>query len=322
MPYCIFRFKKHHVGAIAPMYRHNERTKQSYESNPDIDPARKQDNYHLIAPTQSYYMEIERLIKINGSRRRANSVLMVETIISVTPEYFDRLPAGEQKEFFQSVTDFMKQRIGEQNILSAIVHMDETSPHMHLCFCPITKDGRLCAKDILGNAKELARWQDDIFEHVQERWSELERGESARETGRKHIPTWLFKKAQKLDMEAERIVAALTDINAFNAGKKKDAALAIIAEWLPEAQRFTAQLGSVDSYISDVKREYKAAEAFIGAENRVLQEQVNELDNAYVRSQREVYELRESLRKQKKLLDRIPREVLEAVQEKKARKER
>ena len=285
MPYCIFRFKKHHVGAIAPMYRHNERTKHSYESNPDIDPSLKQDNYHLIAPKQSYHMEIKRLIKFNGSRRRANSVLMVETIISVTPEYFNRLPAGEQKEFFQSVTDFMKQRIGEQNILSAIVHMDETSPHMHLCFCPITKDVRLCAKDILGNAKALARWQYDIFEHAHERWPELERGEPARETGRKHIPTWLFKKAQKLDMEAERIVAALSDINAFNAGKKKEAALAIISEWLPEAQRFTAQLVSVGCYISVMKRDYMAAEAFISAENRVLQQQVNDLDNAYVRSQ-------------------------------------
>lgn len=322
MPYCIFRFKKHHVGAIAPMYRHNERTKQSYESNPEIDPTRKQDNYHLIAPKQSYYMEIERLIKLNGSRRRANSVLMVETIISVTPEYFDHLPAGEQKELFQSVTDFMKQRIGEQNILSAIVHMDETSPHMHLCFCPITKDGRLCAKDILGNAKDLARWQDDIFEHLHERWPELERGEPAHETGRKHIPTWLFKKAQKLDKEAERIVAALSDINAFNAGKKKEAALAIIAEWLPEAQRFTAQLGSVDSYVSDIKREYRAVEAFIGSENRYLQDKVNELDKAHVRSQHEVFELREALRKQRKLLDRIPKEIVNSLITEQKRRER
>ncbi|MEM5768455.1 MAG: MobV family relaxase [Bacillota bacterium] len=322
MPYCIFRFKKHHVGAIAPMYRHNERTKSSYESNPDIDPTRKQDNYYLIAPKQSYYMEIERLIKLNECRRRSNSVLMVETIISVTPEYFDRLPAGEQKEFFQSVTDFMKQRIGEQNILSAIVHMDETSPHMHLCFCPITKDGRLCAKDILGNAKALAKWQDDIFEHVHERWPEFERGEPARETGRKHIPTWLFKKAHKLDMEAERIVAALSDINAFNAGKKKEAALAIIAEWLPEARKFTAQIGSVDSYISDVKREYKAAEVFISAENLALKDKVDELDKAYVRSQREAYELRETLRKQKKLIDLIPKDVLDSLKQKPRLKEK
>ena len=58
------------------------------------------------------------------------------------------------------------------------------------------------------------------------------------------------------------------------------------------------------------------------SENRFLQDKVNELDNGYVRSQREVYALRETLRKQKKLLDRIPKDVLEAVQEKKARKER
>ncbi len=100
--------------------------------------------------------------------------------------------------------------------------------------------------------KALAKWQDDIFENVHERWPKLERGEPAYETGRKHIPTWLFKKAQKLDKEAERIMAALSDINAFNAGKKKEAALAIITKWLPEAQRFTAQLSSVDSYINDV----------------------------------------------------------------------
>lgn len=147
---------------------------------------------------------------------------------------------------------------------------------------------------------------------MHERWPELERGEPARETGRKHIPTWLFKKAQKLDKEAERIVAELSDINAFNAGKKKDAALAIIAEWLPEAQRFTAQLGNVESYVSDIKRQYKAVEDLIGSENRYLQDKVDELDKAHVQSQREVYELREALRKQKKLLDRIPREMLEA----------
>jgi|AGTN01.3.fsa_nt_gi Plasmid recombination enzyme. len=193
---------------------------------------------------------------------------------------------------------------------------------MHLCFCPITRDGRLCAKDILGNAKDLARWQDDIFEYLHERWPELERGESAYETGRKHIPTWLFKKAQKLDKETERIVAALSDINAFNAGKKKEAALAIIAEWLPEAQRFTAQLDSVDGYIHELKRGNKAAEDYMDAQNHILQEQVDKLDKSYVRSQHEVFELREALRKQKKLLDRVPKGVLEAIQVKEVRKER
>jgi len=322
MPYCIFRFKKHHIGSVAPMYRHNERTKQSYESNPDIDPARKQDNYHFITPKQSYYKEIQRLVKLNGCRQRSNSVMMVETIISVTPEYINSFSAEEQKELFQSVTDFMKQRIGEENILSAVVHMDETSPHMHLCFCPITKDGRLCAKDILGNAKDLARWQDDIFEHLHERWPELERGEPAHETGRKHIPTWLFKKAQKLDREVERIMGALSDINAFNAGKKKEAALEIISEWLPEAQRFTAQLGSVNDYINRLKRGNKTAEEYMDKRNRMLQEKVEALDRTYMQSQHEIFELREKLRKQKRLIERIPEDVLESVQIKKMRKER
>lgn len=78
----------------------------------------------------------------------------------------------------------------------------------------------------------------------------------------------------------------------------------------------TAQPDNAYANVSDVKREYKSAEAFIGADNRVLQEQVNELDMAYVRSQRYVFELSEALRKQKKLLDRISKEVLLSLETK------
>ena len=74
--------------------------------------------------------------------------------------------------------------------------------------------------------------------------------------------------------------------------------------------------------LSYYKGALHSAEAFKSTENRVLQEQVDELDKAYVRSQREVYQLRETFRKQKKLLDRIPKEVLDMVQWEKQRKER
>ena len=55
-------------------------------------------------------------------------------------------------------------------------------------------------------------------------------------TGRKHIPTWLFKLGGRLDKQYEEIVAALSDINAFNAGKKRDKALSLLSAWLPEAE--------------------------------------------------------------------------------------
>lgn len=69
-------------------------------------------------------------------------------------------------------------------------------------------------------------------------WNELERGQSSMITGRKHIPTWLFKLGGRLDKQYEEIVKALSDINAFNAGKKRDKALSLLSAWLPEAELF------------------------------------------------------------------------------------
>ena len=51
-------------------------------------------------------------------------------------------------------------------IISAVVHMDEKTPHMHLSFVPLTEDGRLCAKEIIGNKKKLTQWQDAFWEQI------------------------------------------------------------------------------------------------------------------------------------------------------------
>ena len=79
--------------------------------------------------------------------------------------------------------------------MSAVVHMDEKTPHLHLAFVPLTKDNRLCAKEIIGNRANLTKWQDDFHACMVEQYPDLERGESASKTGRKHIPTRLFKQA-------------------------------------------------------------------------------------------------------------------------------
>ncbi len=62
-----------------------------------------------------------------------------------SPEFMNQLPPEEQKAYFDG-SDFISERVGKQNILSAVVHMDERTPHMHLCFVPITPDNKLSAK--------------------------------------------------------------------------------------------------------------------------------------------------------------------------------
>ena len=244
MPYAILRFQKRKAGGVNAIERHNERKKEAYKSNPDIDLARVKENYHLIRPPSTYRKEINRLIDQAGCRVRRDSVVMVETLITASPKFLSALSPPEQREYFKLAFSFISGKIGQQNIISATVHMDEKTPHMHLSFCPITKDNKLSAKIILGNQAQLSRWQTDFHKHMSERWPELERGISSMITKRKHIPVWLFKQAQRLDKQFGEISTALDNINAFNAGKKRDKALKLLSDWIPEAERFTAQLNS------------------------------------------------------------------------------
>ena len=190
MPYAILRFQKRKAGGVAACERHNERKKEAYKSNPDIDMERSKNNYHLIAPPKyTYKKEINRMVAEAGCRTRKDSVMMVETLITASPEFMNSLPPKEQKAYFTMALDFISERVGEKNILSAVVHMDERTPHMHLCFVPITPDNKLSAKTILGNQKSLSEWQTAYHERMSSRWNQLERGQSSMETKRKHVPT-------------------------------------------------------------------------------------------------------------------------------------
>ena len=120
--------------------------------------------------------------------------------------------------------------------------MDEKTPHLHLTFVPLTKDNRLCAKEIIGNRANLTKWQDDFHAYMVEKYPDLERGESASKTGRKHIPTRIFKQAVSLSKQARAIEAALDGINPLNAGKKKEEALSMLKKWFPQMENFSGQL--------------------------------------------------------------------------------
>lgn len=127
------------------------------------------------------------------------------------------------------------------NIISAVVHMDEKTPHLHLCFVPLTRDGRLSAKEILGNKKSMIRWQDDFYACMAERWPNLERGTPAVETKRKHLTPQWYKKVTAMDAKLEQVEEALKSINVLNAGKKREEVIALIAQLLPDVESFQAE---------------------------------------------------------------------------------
>ena len=240
MAYAILRFAKHKGGASKALSAHHERTKDSYASNPDIDLSRTAQNFHLVTPQWSYEQEIKHRIQTAGCRVRKDSVKFVDTLVTVSPE-FAKAHEAEMPEYFRRAFDFLKERVGEENIISAVVHMDEKTPHMHLCFVPLTKDKRLSAKEILGNKKSMIHWQDDFYACMAERWPELERGTPAVETKRRHLTPQWYKKVTAMDAKLEQLEATLNNINVFNAGKKREEAVALLAQLLPEVESFQVE---------------------------------------------------------------------------------
>jgi len=235
------RFQKQKGGAGA-LEAHHERTKAKYASNPDIDTGRSKNNIHIIKPETSYKRESDSRIEAAGCKTRKDSVRFVDTLITASPDFFKGKKSAEIKAFFETAVEFLSRKIGRDNIFTAVVHMDERTPHMHLCFTPITQDGRLSAKDIIGNRVQLTKWQDDFFAHMVKKFPDLERGESASVTGRRHIPTRVFKQAVHLTKQAAQIQASLDSINPLNASKKRDEALALLQKFFPNMEKFETQV--------------------------------------------------------------------------------
>ena len=167
---------------ITNIEAHNERRKEKYASNPDIDLSRSKNNFHLIEPPQRYRAEAERQISAAGCRTRKDSVRLVEVLFTATPEFFQGKKQSEIRQYFEETLHFLEQYQAKETIISAVVHMDEKTAHMHLSFVPLTPDGRLSAKEIVGNKKKLSWWQDKFWEHMVKKYPDLERGESASQT--------------------------------------------------------------------------------------------------------------------------------------------
>lgn len=177
--------------------------------------------------------------------------------------------------------------------------MDEKTPHLHLTFVPLTKDNRLCAKEVIGNRASLTKWQDDFHAYMAEKYPDLERGESARTTGRKHIPTRLFKQAVSLTKQGKKIVQTLDSITVFNAGKQKEEALQLLRKWFPQMENFLGQLKKYQVTIDDLISQNQELEARAKAGENV------KIKNAMERAKQE-----SELRELHRLMERIPPELL------------
>lgn len=304
--YGILRFKKYKGPAISPIEAHNERTKEQYASNPDIDTSRSRYNLHLVQPQGRYREEADRMIAAAHCRVRKDSVRVVEALVTASPEFFKDKTNREIKAYFEYALEFLKSKQNTQTFISAVVHMDEKTPHLHLCFVPLTADGRLSAKEIIGNRKNLVKWQDEFWQHMVKQYPELERGESANQTGREHIPPRIFKEMTQLTKQKEQLDALLVGITPFN-GKSRAAEISkLLDSYIPNVSRMKDQLKKYNVAFTQTMTENKK----LRQTNKTLSASLDKAKEGSVLKRLEDAKLRKDYEAAVKTLESIPPEVI------------
>lgn len=198
--YAVVHMMKIKSGAVGGIQSHNNREHEP-KTNPDVDMSRSEDNYDLI-PCDNYKRSIkEKLSNLVESSRavRKDAVVVCNFIVTSDNETMDALGADRQREFFQDSVKWFSDRYGADRVLNATVHMDETTPHLHIGVMPITQDSRLSAKAIFTKT-EMKAIQTEFARDVGEKYG-LERGVEGSE--RTHLSEARFKEQKALEMANE-----------------------------------------------------------------------------------------------------------------------
>lgn len=167
--YAIMRCKKlSSLGSVAGSLKHCYRERETANADPDKT---AQNEHYLAACTDE---AMGRLRALLPEKRRKDAVLAVEYVMTASPEWWNTATPEQQGTFLQRSRQWLTDKYGEQNVITATVHRDETSPHLSAFVVPITADGRLSAKEFIGNKAKMSRDQTSFAEHVQDLG--LERG--------------------------------------------------------------------------------------------------------------------------------------------------
>jgi hypothetical protein len=198
--YAVVHMMKIKSGAVGGIQSHNNREHEP-KTNPDVDMSRSEDNYDLIS-CDNYKRSIkEKLSNLVESSRavRKDAVVVCNFIVTSDNETMNALGTDRQREFFQDSVKWFSDRYGADRVLNATVHMDETTPHLHIGVMPITQDGRLSAKAIFTKT-EMKAIQTEFARDVGEKYG-LERGIEGSE--RTHLSEARFKEQKALEMANE-----------------------------------------------------------------------------------------------------------------------
>ena len=309
MSYAIIRNTKYKRENLKGIFRHNERRNKNY-SNENIDKEKSYLNYSIKSPQYSYEKEFDRIREKYNLKGQIKTVsnIACEYIITSDHDYFEKIGEEETKRFFETAYKFVAEykNLGEQYILSAKVHMDEQTPHMHLIFLPVVhttdKKGnpidKLACSEFWKAKDSYRQLQDAFYKYMVENGFDLQRGLPKEETNRQHYSVEEYKKITNFKETKEVLknmklelpdVPNISDININRLSKKRDEKILeeiikpkddIIQNLYQDNMNLHRQLTRQSQMIEETEK-YQRERNLIIADNEELHNEVDKIKSEY-----------------------------------------
>lgn len=327
MSYAIVRNEKLTRAEVNGKGTHNDRKSKNH-TNKDIDPTKTHLNYYIKKNELTYTKEFDKYLKENNvqGHLRSNSIIMCQMIFTSDQVFFDKIGEKETKRYFDECYKFIcnYKNLGEKNIISSVVHLDEGVPHMHLMFVPVVhtkdKDGnninKICARDFWKGRDSYRKLQDAYFNHVKSKGFDLERGMFVEDTDRKHYTVEEYKKitnyenTKKVLKDIKLEIPEVPDINEISKFSiKRDEKILkeiikpkddLIKELYKDNLALNKEL-SKQAKVVDEAVKYQKERDKILADNKTLHNQVENIKTEYKEKE---FDLEWDLKKQIKKLEK------------------
>lgn len=293
--FCVMNIQKRKKNDITGIQR--EATRTATEYNNQVKPGMNIFNVNLIQ-SNNWMQDIQAEIDRAGAKTRSNSVIALDAIYTASGEFFKGKSNEENDQFFRDCLRFHQKKFG--HVVSAVIHYDETTPHLHVLSVPLTQDGRLSAREIVGNRANLSRMQTEFFEQVGKGYG-LERGvQMDGQEKKKHITAQEWQLRQVKQEKA----AELEELGAIKHSKKSARERSTRArEQAEQQQAENSRLRAVESEIRErMEQEQTTAEQLTELNQKARQELKE------VKKQLEVYKPYLTRAEQRELQEILERE--------------
>lgn len=263
--FCVMNIQKRKRNDISGIQK--EATRTATEYNNRVQPGMNIFNVNLIQ-SNNWMQDIQAEIDRAGAKTRSNSVIALDAIYTASGDFFKGKSNEENDQFFRDCLRFHQRKFG--HVVSAVIHYDETTPHLHILSVPLTQDGRLSAREIVGNRANLSRMQTEFFEQVGKGYG-LERGvQMDGQEKKKHITAQEWQLRQVKQEKA----AELEELGAIKHSKKSARERSTRArEQAEQQQAENSRLRAVESEIRErMEQEQTTAEQLTELNQKARQE--------------------------------------------------